>query len=95
MSKIKSIVCDNMQYCIICGSPYVEIHHIFFGNPDRKLSDKYGLIVPLCHLHHNEPPYGAHFNREFNYELKRKGQQAFEKIYGHDKFIEIFKKIYL
>lgn len=50
--KQKSIIVDCMDNCFVCSSPYVEVHHIMYGTANRKLSDKYGLIVPLCQEHH-------------------------------------------
>jgi len=77
----------------MCGSyKCIELHHIF-GGAERRLSDKYGLVVPLCHWCHNEPPIGAHFNAETAQWLHEVGQRAFE-MNGHtrDEFREIFKR---
>lgn len=47
--------------CDLCGKyGYLELHHIF-GGANRSLSEKYGLVVNLCHECHNEPPEGVHF----------------------------------
>ena len=40
---------------------HLERHHIF-GGANRSLSERYGLVVDLCHHCHNEPPDGVHFN---------------------------------
>lgn len=55
---IKSIIVKSMKHCLMCGSPYTETHHAIFGIR-RKLADKDGLIIPLCHdchmyLHEHE-----------------------------------------
>lgn len=41
---MKSIIQREKQ-CLICGSWNIEDHHIFFGNANRKQSEKYGLKV--------------------------------------------------
>ena len=82
----------------------LEEHHIFEGVANRKLSEKYGLTVHLCHECHNEPPNGAHFSKETADWLHRIGQQAFE-VNRHkegatweearEEFRKIFGKNYL
>lgn len=89
----KSAVTDEMDRCFRCGSyRNIEIHHIF-GASERKLSEKYGLIVPLCHNCHNELPDGAHFNKDTARWLHEVGQRAFE-MEGHtrDEFRQIFMR---
>jgi hypothetical protein len=91
----KSIVVDSMDYCLVCGSPYVEIHHVMFGTANRKLSDKYGLVVPLCHEHHRGRT-GVHFNRDLDLALKKLAQEKFNAVYGENtSFQEVFLKNYL
>lgn len=41
-----------MNYCAICGKPNAEIHHLVFGNANRKLSDEDQLLLPCCREHH-------------------------------------------
>ena len=89
-----SIIQKDTDYCYICGRYDTEIHHIFFGIGNRKLSDKYGLVVGLCYNHHrgNE---GVHFNRELDMELKRVGQKAFMEHYPERDFLAVFGRNYL
>lgn len=94
---MKSII-QNEKKCLFTGSTVeLDKHHIFFGNPDRKLSEKYGLWVWLRHDRHIEmSPYATpHNNRELDLELKKIGQMAFELQYPDLDFIEIFGKNYL
>lgn len=74
----------------------LEVHHIF-GGANRKLSDKYGLTVTLCHACHNEPPNGAHYNAKVMLNLHRYGQQKAmkEQNWTEDDFREVFGKNYL
>ena len=41
--------------CAICGSPYIQLHHIIFGklHGTRKALTYYGNIIPLCKKHHD------------------------------------------
>ena len=85
----------NMDNCMVCGSPYVQIHHVIYGTANRKLSDKYGLVVPLCQEHHTGQT-GVHFNKKLDLFLKKEGQRKFEQEYGNGKdFRTIFGKSYL
>lgn len=86
-----------MRRCYICGSTrWIERHHIF-GGANRKLSEKYGLTVDLCHAHHNESPNGVHFNKELRERLQAEGQKAAMERYGWttEDFIDIFGRNYL
>ena len=95
MAKTKSIIVDCMDNCLICGSPYVEVHHIMYGTANRKLSDKYGLVVPLCQEHHRGNT-GVHFKRSLDLQLKKLAQEKFNDLYGaNTSFKEVFGKNYL
>lgn len=78
---MKSIIQDEKK-CFITGRTYwLEEHHIFFGRPKRKLSEKYGLKVYLSREFHRGTK-GIHSgNRELDLKLKRIAQQKFEEVY--------------
>ena len=82
-------------YCYECGRTKapLERHHIFNGNPNRKLSEKYGLWVYLC------PPCHRKVHAEFalREHLKQTAQREAMKTYGWsvDDFRRIFGKNYL
>ncbi len=91
----KSLIQDTKE-CFITGSyNRLERHHIFMGNPDRKLSEKYGLWVWLRVDYHKFSDYAVHNNRKLDLTLKRIGQQAFEDKYSHEEFMEVFMRNYL
>jgi len=69
--------------CIVCRSPYVEEHHVFYGTANRMLSEKYGLKVWLCHEHHRGAT-GAHFNKQLDERLKDLARRKFEETYPYD-----------
>lgn len=87
-----------MRRCFLCGRSMgpIERHHIF-GGPFRKKSDKYGLVVDLCHECHNEPPFGVHHCRDMALILKRYGQRKAmrENGWSKDDFIREFGRNYL
>lgn len=69
-------------------------HEVFFGK-NRQNSIKYGLVVFLPPELHNMSDRGVHFNHEFDIQLKKTGQIAFEKVYPDKNFRELFGKNYL
>lgn len=36
------------NYCLLCGKPKTEVHHLVWGNAKRRLADADGLTIPLC-----------------------------------------------
>lgn len=95
MGKTKSIVVDCMDNCFVCGSPYVETHHMIHGISNRKWSDKYGLVIPLCVEHHRGQT-GVHNNRELDLAIIELAQRKFEEKCGNrEMFRSIFGKSYL
>ena len=62
---------------------------------NRQKADKWGCWVWLSADWHNMSNYGVHFNKELDLKLKKEMQEAFEKKYSHEKFMEVFHKNYL
>lgn len=94
-SRIKSIMQDTKE-CYITGSTVnLHRHHVFGGNPNRRLSEKYGCWVWLRADWHNLSNYGVHFDKELDLRIKRETQARFEDLYGHEKFMKVFGKSYL
>lgn len=94
---MKSIVeKEPAEVCFLCGAcGYLEKHHIFGGNPNRKWSEKYGLTVHLCPECHRDTKKGVHADAEKAEKLHKIGQAAFEKKYGREKFWEVFHRFYI
>lgn len=85
----------NEKECYVCGGMRdLEQHHILSGTANRKLSEKYGCWVWLCHDHHTGPR-GAQYDKALNLRLKQEAQQAFEALHGHEQWMQIFRKNYL
>ena len=77
---------------------YSERHEIFFGTANRKKSIEDGLVVFLHpEIHRGE--YGVHgkYGHQFDLDLKRKGQQRWQKYYNKTKedFIARYGKSYI
>lgn len=74
---------DVGEVCAVCGSPYVQRHHIFHGSHRRAFAEKYGYVIPLCMDHHTGAN-GIHQvkNRAYDLELMRKAQRHYEEHYG-------------
>ena len=90
----KSIL-QSEKECWFCGAQSgLEEHHIFAGVANRKISEKYGLKVWLCHRHHTGDG-GAQYNRELGDQLKRVAQEKFEELHDHAMWMQLIRKNYL
>lgn len=87
--------------CFLCGRNGMEDpldrHHIF-GGANRKKSERYGLVVDLCHNRcHIFAPSAVHQNAKRMHQLKRYGQLKAMKEQGwsEEDFIREFGKSYI
>ena len=81
--------------CFLCHTTnWLENHHCF-GSANKKSSEKYGLVVWLCHYCHNEPPHGVHHNAENMRKLRAIAQAKFEETHTREEFMSIFGRNYL
>jgi hypothetical protein len=88
-------IMQQQKCCYLCGAQTgLEEHHVFGGVANRKISEKYGLKVWLCHEHHTGKD-GAQYNRNVNQGLKRLAQIAFEARHSHDEWMQVIRKNYL
>lgn len=81
---------DDPERCFICGRYPDHVHHMLHGSR-RKAADRYGLTCHLCRECHTK----LHDKGEHDRELEAIAQEAFEEIYGHDKFMTVFGKNYI
>jgi hypothetical protein len=85
---------EGLRECAECGSTYcIEKHHVFPG-PNRKISEKYGMVEDLCAECHRGPA-GIHFNKEMAIRYKMKHQILFEDRYGHEAWMKMVGRNYL
>ena len=80
---------DDPERCLICGKHPDHIHHMLHGIR-RAAADRYGLTCHLCHMCHSS----LHDRGEHDRELEAMAQEAFENIYGHEKWMKVFGKNY-
>lgn len=90
-----------MSECFLCGrngsQDRLDRHHIF-GGANRKKSERYGLVVHLCHNDcHIFGEKAAHKNAETMLELHQYGQRKAmqENGWSVEDFIKVFGKNYL
>lgn len=82
--------------CFLTGNPCnITRHEVFFGNDHRKKSKEYGCWIYLTPELHTQSNECVHRNAILDRNLKIMAQERFERLYGHDKFMEIFGKNYL
>jgi hypothetical protein len=78
--------------CRYHKTPYAQTHEVFYGTANRQHSIDWGMQVTLCHLCHRD--VHLHPNKHKDRKLKQIFQLKFEKLYGHDKFMQIFGRNY-
>ena len=88
----KSIITCDMEHCAVCQSSFVEIHHIVFGTANRDLSDKFGLVVPLCEKHHRTGKNAVHRDRNADLFWTRLAERRFKEVWKEYDFLEVFGK---
>lgn len=64
---------DDYESCYVCGRRATEMHHVMHG-ADKRLSEEYGLMVPLCRACHNKV---HHSGGELDRILKVDAQRAY------------------
>ena len=93
---------SELRTCFLCGAngngDPLDRHHIF-GGPNRKKSERDGLVVDLCHDRcHENGPYAAHNNADTMQWLHEYGERKW--LSGHpgattDDFIREYGRNYL
>lgn len=80
---MKSILTTEQGVCFECGRICnTELHHCMYGQGRRKIADREGLVVYLCHECHRGT-HGVHGRdgEALNKKLKRIAQEAWEAKY--------------
>ena len=97
MERGARILITNDYKCFFCGrTDNLECHHAISGTANRKLADKYGLMVWLCQHHHRNGKRSVHQDYAMNLEVKRYAQKYFEENIGtREEFTRIFGKNYI
>ena len=92
-----SIIVDDLSVCYYpnckCNHGIIK-HEVFYGSY-RHTSIKYGLVIPLCEIHHTKGESAIHFNREFDLKMKFLAQEIFVNKYSLELFIKEFGMDYI
>lgn len=89
--EIKSIMTDDYEHCFVCGKEAQQWHHVM-NKADKKKSEKYGLLIPVCAKCHSR----IHdTDEELNKQIKKIAQADFMKEYTFADWLRIFGKSYL
>ena len=89
---MKSILQDKKE-CFFCHyTQNLEVHHCVHGTANRKIADKCGLTVRLCHRCHS---LVHDSDRGLDLELIQLAQRKFEETHSRDEWRELFCKSYL
>jgi len=84
---------DGEKVCYVSGSRInLDLHHVMHGSANRKIADKWGI---WCWLRHDIHMDLHDKDKELDLQLKQEAQEAFEKLYSHEKWMELFRKNYL
>ena len=89
---------ETPEKCHRCGiEGQMAHHHLIPGKPGRQLSEKYGLVVPLCPRCHEFVHSGNLGGTKALNQMRRYGQLKAMKEQGwtEDQFREVFGKSYL
>ena len=84
--------------CYVCGSrSNLELHHCIYGMGKRKLADKYGLTIYLCHKHHTGSDSAIHFNKPLDNLVKELAQTKAMNYYNWtiEDWMKIFRRNYV
>ena len=92
---------DEIRRCWLCGAngsqDPLDRHHIF-GAANRDKSEKYGLVVYLCHSKcHIFGPFAAHNNAKTMKMIQQYGQRKamYEQHWTAEDFVKEFGRNYL
>ena len=99
---MRSILQKDTEHCYLChrarGCPEpFDLHHVF-GAAYKKESEKYGLLVYLCHDScHIFGRYAVHQDAETRDMIRAEAQKVAMRRYGWttDEFIKHFGKNYI
>lgn len=72
-------ILQTEKCCFITGSTEgLHKHHIYGGNPNRRISEEQGFYIYLIPMFHNISNEGVHANHAFDVTLKKMCQLAYE-----------------
>lgn len=96
--KRYSIITNDLEHCIECKTPNVELHEVFYGIRNRDKSIEDGLVIPLCKkYHHQGNLIGIHKDKKLNIKYRKIAEQKWLDYYHKniEDFIERYGRNYL
>lgn len=90
-AKRYSIITDNLKVCYVCQKKKKDDLNEVFEGSNRQMSMKYGLVIPICRSCHTE----YDLNKNLRQKYQKEAQKKFEEKYGHELFMQEFRKNYL
>jgi len=93
----KSILQPNgVKECFFTGrTDNLELHHIFFGTANRKVSDREGFFVFLSNEYHTGSSHSVHQSRAMDLMLKQDCQMKYEEKNSRESFVRLIGRNYL
>lgn len=91
-------ILQTEKECYITGQTNnLHKHHIYFGNPQRKISEKHGFWVYLAGRLHNQSNEGVHGKngRALDLMLKQHCQMKYEETHSREEFMQLIGRNYL
>ena len=89
--EIKSIMTEDFENCFVCGKPAQQWHHVM-NKADKKKSEKYGLLIPVCAKCHSR----IHdTDEELNKQIKKIAQADFMMEHSFGLWMKEFGKNYI
>lgn len=73
------------DYCLECGSPYIELHHVMPKGMSQSGRGVKTNLVPLCAEHHRGKT-GVHSDAKLMRKYKDKCKERFNEHYFRDKY---------
>lgn len=86
-------ICE--KFGIIRYWTYLEEHHIFDGNPGRRISEENGFKVKLCARHHRLGKDAVHSNITMMRILQQDAQRAYERTHTREQWMELMGRNYI
>ncbi|WP_337495808.1 hypothetical protein [[Ruminococcus] lactaris] len=93
---------DRTGECYLCEKfgiirywTYLEEHHIFDGNPGRRISEENGFKVKLCAGHHRISEKAVHKDIVMMRILQQDAQRAYERTHTREQWMELMGRNYI
>lgn len=98
-----SILHPDNGTCYLCGRlnqdyrirGYLEMHHVFGGTPNRRISEMHGFKVKLCAEHHRTGPDAVHRNIKTMRLIQTDMQKKYEETHTRQQFRNLIGRSYL